>query len=138
MFDFKAQGTNHPALNGTLIFTSEPHWITSQPDDLQSGNILECDFKFQHIETLTRCKVCQTKKGLIIKTAHEKRALTPGQYAVLYKDGECLGSAKITYAPSNFTLNYLKNKTDTELHSNIIENFKETVQENQRNHVENR
>lgn len=136
----QARGTNHPALHSTLLFTCEPHWISSQPEDLQSGNILECDFKFQHIETLTKCRVCQTKKGLIIKIAHDKRALTPGQYAVLYKDGECLGSAKITYSPSNFTVNYLKNKASSALHSEIIEKFEEidSSTDNECNRVKSR
>lgn len=110
----QAKGTYHPALYSSLLFTSEPHWISSQPLDLQAGNILECDFKFQHIETLTKCSVCQIKKGLVIKIACEKRALTPGQYAVLYKDGECLGSAKIVFSPTSFTVNYLTNKVPLE------------------------
>lgn len=115
-------------LNSTLLFTTEPHWITSQPPELRTGDILECDFKFQHVETFTKCRVCQTHKGLIVKLGQDKRALTPGQYAVLYKNGECLGSAKIVWSPSNFTINYLKNRADSKLQSEIAK-FK-TEQEN--------
>lgn len=75
------------------------------------------------MEHYVKCEVCQTEKGLIIRTAENKRALTPGQYAVLYKDGECLGSAKIMWAPTNFTMDYLKNMVNKKL-KNEIEKYK--------------
>lgn len=54
--------------------------------------------------------MCQISKGLIIKVNKYKRAITPGQYAVLSKDGECLGGARIiNTGVSHFSLYYLEN-----------------------------
>lgn len=63
--------------------------------------------------------------------------MTPGQYAVLYKDGECLGSAKIVFSPLNFTLNYLENKANSKLHSEVIKKFEE-IDDGECNLIENR
>lgn len=104
----QVQGTNHPALHNSLLFTNKPHWIHSPPEELKSVGLLECGFKFQHIETVIDCTVCETTKGLIIKLHQNRRSLTPGQYAVLYKDKECLGSAKIIWSPTCFTTDWLK------------------------------
>lgn len=101
-------GTDHPALFSKLLYTSKPHWIHSKPKDLDDG-VLECDFKFQHVEKFIKCIVFETKKGLIVALECDRRALTPGQFACLYKNNECLGSAKITGAgPSRFALNLLR------------------------------
>ncbi|EFA07642.2 mitochondrial tRNA-specific 2-thiouridylase 1 [Tribolium castaneum] len=106
---YVVKGTKHPLLYTNIILTSEPHWIHSQPPDLQNG-VLECDFKFQHTKYWVKCQVCQTSKGLIIKVNRYKRAITPGQFAVLSKDGECLGGARIiNTGVSHFSLYYLEN-----------------------------
>lgn len=106
---FKAQGTNHPILYTDVFFTSKPHWIHSQPVDLKNGDILKCDFKFQHVETWVPCEVCQTNNGLIVKLENSKRAITSGQFAVFAKDNECLGSAQIIdTGGSSFSYSYLK------------------------------
>lgn len=63
--------------------------------------------------------VCQTDKGLIIKLWKSKRSLTPGQYAVLYKGSECLGSAKILFSPTNFILDWLKNNEMSRLSKSV-------------------
>lgn len=71
---------------------------------------MECDFKYQHIHPTMRCKVTQTTKGLVIILEHLVRSIAPGQYAVLYRDGECLGSARIVSpGPSALILNLLQN-----------------------------
>lgn len=80
---------------------------------LRSKGVLDCGFKFQHVEEIVDCSVYENDKGLIIKLYRDKRSLTPGQYAVLYNDNECLGSAKILHSPINFILDYLKSKSDT-------------------------
>lgn len=57
-----------------------------------------------------RCQAIQTTKGLVIILEHSVRSIAPGQYAVLYRDGECLGSARIVSpGPSNFILNLIQN-----------------------------
>lgn len=107
------------------MFTDKPHWIHSQPDSLKAGNVLECGFKFQQVESITDCTVCETDKGLIIKLPKERRSLTPGQYAVLYKNGECLGSAKIMWAVTDFGIRWSKYYQATETEEpNIHDNFK--------------
>lgn len=122
---FQVQGTDHPALHGCLMFTDNPHWIHSQPNELKCGGILECGFKFQQIESIAQCVVCETNKGLVIKLLEERRALTPGQYAVLYKNGECLGGAKIMSAVTNFNINWLKYHQATKVEeTNISVDFK--------------
>ncbi|CAG9853894.1 unnamed protein product [Phyllotreta striolata] len=104
---YVAQGTDHPILFSDLVFTEPPYWIHSEPIELKSNNILECDFKFQHTKRWSPCLVYKTKKGLLVKLHNEKRALTEGQYAVFVKNQECLGSAKIVNTGvSNFTNKY--------------------------------
>ncbi|KAJ8930616.1 hypothetical protein NQ314_016529 [Rhamnusium bicolor] len=108
---YVAQGTNHPILYTSLFFTSKAHWIHSVPEELTRGEILECNFKFQHTEEWTACEVCDTNQGLIVKLSDQKRCITPGQYAVFSKNCECLGSARIVNSGiSNFSLNYLQNR----------------------------
>ncbi|XP_050305844.1 mitochondrial tRNA-specific 2-thiouridylase 1 [Anthonomus grandis grandis] len=104
---YVAQGTNHPALYSSLFFTLPPHWIHSQPKELQRGELLQCEFKFQHTQTWAPCRILQSDEGLVVRLEYPKRALTPGQYAVFYKDKECLGSSRILNAGvSDFMLNY--------------------------------
>ncbi|XP_057657492.1 mitochondrial tRNA-specific 2-thiouridylase 1 [Diorhabda carinulata] len=117
---YVASGTDHSLLHSDLFFTGEPHWIHSEPSELQCNYILECNFKFQHTENWKRCQICKIENGLVVKLDEEMRALTNGQYAVFSKNGECLGSAKIKTTPiSRFSYNYdvnkYKEKSETEI-----------------------
>lgn len=96
------------------FFAVLPHWISErQPDELRHGNkSLECDFRFQNTQPLTRCAVSfrmtstgtignweyMDQEALIVSSAEPLRAVTPGQYAAFYKGEECLGSALIDQA----------------------------------------
>ncbi|XP_026330849.1 mitochondrial tRNA-specific 2-thiouridylase 1 isoform X1 [Hyposmocoma kahamanoa] len=88
-------GTKHPAIWNNLCFTGTPHWIHSEPIELTQNNVLKCCFRFQHTKPLVACRIVNNSQGLTILLDNNVRALTEGQYAVLYKNGECLGSAKI-------------------------------------------
>lgn len=87
-------GTDHLALYTDIMYTTSPYWIDKNP--LKKG-LFRCLFRFQHTNELVDCLVVQTGSGgLLIKLDKPLRALTPGQFAVLYKDGECLGASRIT------------------------------------------
>lgn len=100
-------GTNHSALYSDLVRTEAPYWISKEPPELNSlSRILNCDFRVQHIMPLTPCTVHKTLENqLIIQISQPLRAITDGQFAVLYKGEECLGSAVISFSgPSYFLL----------------------------------
>lgn len=92
---FVVAGTEHPALWNNICFTKTPHWIYEEPLDLVNNHVLNCHFRFQHTKPPVPCRVVKNSEGLTIILENKLRALTEGQYGVLYKDGECLGGAKI-------------------------------------------
>ncbi|XP_043218232.1 mitochondrial tRNA-specific 2-thiouridylase 1-like isoform X3 [Amphibalanus amphitrite] len=84
-------------------------------EDFYGRGMLECEFKFQHTESLVPCVVTSrthnpwhrspSKNDLTVSLANPLRALTPGQFAVFYRGDECLGSARILRpGPSQFDL----------------------------------
>lgn len=75
--------------------TGPPHWIHATPRELAEGGSFGCLFRFQHTKPLTGATIAQNRSGLSVTLEKSTRALTPGQYAVFYSDGECLGCARI-------------------------------------------
>lgn len=73
-----------------------PHWIQGPPTSFASCGLIDVEFRFQHKHPLIECSaVVQNDGGLLVSLSQPMRAITPGQYAVFYKDGVCLGSARI-------------------------------------------
>ncbi|XP_037317107.1 mitochondrial tRNA-specific 2-thiouridylase 1 [Pungitius pungitius] len=104
---FVAPTTNHPALFRDTVGTDRFHWLTiDPPPELIKTQMMECHFRFIHQMPLTPCTVTLNMNGSVwITLSQPIRALTPGQFAVLYKGDECLGSGKIVQlGPSEFTL----------------------------------
>ncbi|KAF6340688.1 tRNA 5-methylaminomethyl-2-thiouridylate methyltransferase [Rhinolophus ferrumequinum] len=102
---FVAPRTDHPALYRDLLRTNRVHWIAEEPPAaLVRDKMMECQFRFRHQMALD---------GTVWVTAVKAvRALTPGQFAVFYKGGECLGSGKILrLGPSAYTLQKGKSKS---------------------------
>lgn len=87
------------------FFTHNIHWINKEPVGLNnSKTTLECEFVYQRDIYPIPCTVYKTKsQKLVIKTHKPLRAVTPGQFAVLYLKNECLGSSEIFHVgPSYF------------------------------------
>lgn len=79
-------GTNHPALYSDFIITETPHWISSEPSELNSYyRMLHCNFRFQHRDALISCIVHKNLKNqLMIHINQPLRSLTEGQVWFLY------------------------------------------------------
>ncbi|CAD5122777.1 DgyrCDS11184 [Dimorphilus gyrociliatus] len=88
---FVASGTNHPSLFSTTFYTAEPHWIRSQIDTTKNVG-----FRFQNNQNIKECQFSKAGERYKVELKEPMRALTPGQYAVFYRDNECLGGAEIT------------------------------------------
>lgn len=104
---FVAPATNHPSLFRDTVGTDRFHWITGDPPpELARTQMMECHFRFNHQMPLIPCTVTLNMNGSVwISLSQPVRALTPGQFAVLYKGDECLGSGKIVQlGPSEYTL----------------------------------
>ncbi|MFA7314746.1 MAG: tRNA 2-thiouridine(34) synthase MnmA [Candidatus Magasanikbacteria bacterium] len=56
---------------------------------------LKCMVRLRHRQTLQEVIVSQNDSNFNLKFLNKQRAATPGQFAVFYKDGECLGGGVI-------------------------------------------
>ena len=61
-----------------------------------------CQFRFQHTHPLIDCTIrMRSDQSLEVILDRPLRALTCGQYAVLYEQQVCFGSARITQVGSS-------------------------------------
>jgi len=89
------QGHDHPALFCHWIETGPMHWIGAPPADLASEN-LHCLAKTRYRQPDQRCALTVISPDVTrLRFAEPQRAVTPGQFAVLYLDDRCLGCARI-------------------------------------------
>jgi len=75
------------------------HWISGQSPEFP----LKCEVRLRHRQPLQKSKVIKSlsrrqagiKSKVMIEFDKPQRAPTPGQFAVLYKNGECLGGGVV-------------------------------------------
>ena len=93
----QAPGTDHPALFTLSPTLTDPHWIHQRPQPDAMGRV-DCDFRFQHLHPVMRCELRPQEDvdGTVkVTLEHPLRAITMGQYGVLYLGEECLGAGRI-------------------------------------------
>ena len=88
-----AQGSEHPALFNQCLIVEKIHWI----DQSYSGSLQQIQAKIRYRQAHQECTAKELDNGqwqLSFKDA--QRAVTPGQYAVLYDQQHCLGGGIIS------------------------------------------
>ncbi len=89
-----AQGKDHPALFKKQLNAVDMHWLYPAP-----GKSFTAQAKIRHRQPDQACNVTvdsQDPNRLEVTFDQPQRAITPGQYIVLYQDQRCLGGALIT------------------------------------------
>ena len=80
-----------PLLYKKEIKVQDVNWISGH----QSKFPLQCDVRMRHRQPLQKAKIKKSGQNLIVQFVQAQRAVTPGQFAVFYKNGECLGGGVI-------------------------------------------
>ncbi|TDX52665.1 tRNA 2-thiouridine(34) synthase MnmA [Orenia marismortui] len=89
---YVGQGAEHNLLFSNGLLAVDPHWISGEPPKFP----FRCKAKFRYRQPDQEIIIYKKSDNeLLIKSAKEQRAITPGQFAVFYKDNICLGGAVI-------------------------------------------
>jgi tRNA-specific 2-thiouridylase len=95
-----AQGANNPLLFSNRLRVSNIHWINGAPkeieDKLPKGLI--CNAKNRYRQTDQLCNIIKKDQEYQVEFSNPQRAVTPGQFIVLYQKNLCLGGGVIEEA----------------------------------------
>ena len=93
------QGTDHPALYQDQLTSGPMHWINGPPPEWSDDLPFACAAKTRYRQPDQACTVTRQPQGsLQLQFEQPQRAVTPGQYVVLYQGSRCLGGATIETA----------------------------------------
>ncbi|TDJ28988.1 MAG: tRNA 2-thiouridine(34) synthase MnmA [Gammaproteobacteria bacterium] len=93
------QGTDHPLLYQNWLTAGAAHWINDAPPGWSAGATLRCRAKTRYRQPDQACTVTyRNDDELEVWFERPQRAVTPGQYVVLYQGERCLGGATIQAA----------------------------------------
>ena len=86
---------NGESLYSDTVLVKNFNWISNKPDSQ-----IECLAKFRFRQDFQKVRVEPLSDGVVILCDEKQRAVTPGQFAVLYRQEndkyKCLGGGKIT------------------------------------------
>lgn len=84
------QGDDSPLLYSKGLIAEPVHFIAETfPEKF------ECTAKFRYRQKEQECLVTHDENGCYIEFKEKQRAITPGQFAVLYSGDECIGATTI-------------------------------------------
>lgn len=88
---YVVQGAGHPALAAEALEAEDLHWIGEPP-----ATGAELSARTRHRQALQACRITGLASGRLgLRFRSPQRAITPGQYVVLYQDDRCLGGGVI-------------------------------------------
>jgi tRNA-specific 2-thiouridylase len=82
---------DNPLLYKKEIEVVDINWISRQ----ESVFPIKCKVRLRHRQEKQNAELRMQNKKLIIKFKKPQKAVTPGQFAVFYKNGECLGGGVV-------------------------------------------
>ena len=86
------QGHDHPELLSTALTASDMHWVSGHAPE----SPLLCTAKTRYRQPDQPCTISvQADKQLQVTFTQPQRAVTPGQFLVLYQRNQCLGGGII-------------------------------------------
>jgi tRNA-uridine 2-sulfurtransferase len=86
------QGHDHPALLRSELLASQLSWVAGAPPAAE----FDCTAKVRYRQPDQVCEVRVLASGrCAVEFDEPQRAVTPGQYVVFYRGGECLGGGVI-------------------------------------------
>ena len=88
------QGHDHPRLVSQQLVAGDCHWVAGRAPALP----LTGRARIRQRQALQECVVTRDGDRLRIRFEAPQRAITPGQFVVLYEDQACLGGATILSA----------------------------------------
>ncbi|KQC33079.1 thiouridylase [Nonlabens sp. YIK11] len=93
---YVGQGKDHAGLyrRGLVIQPDEVHWIRTDLK-LKVGESMEVMGRIRYRQKLEPAKLYQREDGLYMIFDAPQSAISPGQFAAWYENGECLGSGVI-------------------------------------------
>jgi tRNA-specific 2-thiouridylase len=87
------QGHDHPLLVSRALATGPCNWLV-QPDDAEFA----ARIKVRYRQSDQECAASVDANGALrVRFAEPQRAVTPGQFAVLYEGERCLGGGVIEH-----------------------------------------
>jgi len=89
---FVARGADHPALFRKKLVAGEWHWVSGQAPELP----LRCQARIRYRQPLQGCEVLASTEGRFeVRFERPQRAVSPGQFVVLYDGDKVLGGGVI-------------------------------------------
>ena len=88
------QGVDNPLLFAQTLQTAPANWINGKAPELP----FRCEAKIRYRQKDQPCTLIDNGEGLLVEFDEPQRAVTPGQYLVIYSGEHCLGGAIIERA----------------------------------------
>ena len=91
------QGEDSPLLYSRAAICESPSWIAEHPP-VEPGGRLSCMVRLRHRQPLQCASLMLDGEGFRLEFDTPRRAVTPGQAAVIYLDDMCLGGGTVCRA----------------------------------------